>query len=472
MKKTEESESRSNAGLSNAPKTERRRWLTPVAAIHKDRLRLVERNIGVPVRVAYLVLIAVVFFVPSGGLVEPNEALSNDVVDAMLYPDAVERVRALFVVYAALNVLFAGLLFLMDRVSYRLVQYAVFTMALLDALFLAALSLLESALPYWLFVILVLRNAASISDAFFQAALNVCVSLLYLAAAFLNLTMSRIDEWASLGEAPSSGFFALRFGLLLILGFCASAVQALYDRQGLLERERKELARRDERLKGIGRLTAEVAHQLKNPLGVINNAAFTIGRHAGEPEIVSKNADLIRQTVQRSDQILIGLMDFARLNEGRIEKVDIAKEAREVLARVAPQSAFPNLIVDVETLEPAPTVLMQRSHLVEILDNLILNAREAMEGSGRLSVFVGYDDHANAVIHVEDDGPGVPDDCLGRVFEAFFTTKSGGAGLGLGIVRKNAELYGGRVRVSPSRVGGACFSVTLPERSPDLDLAT
>ena len=105
---------------------------------------------------------------------------------------------------------------------------------------------------------------------------------------------------------------------------------------------------------------------------------------------------------------------------------------------------------------------MQRGHLGEILVNLLQNAREALNGSGNVSIIAGSNRDLSVDIAVTDDGPGIPPDKVGRIFEAYFTTKEKGTGLGLSIVKHNTELYGGTVHVESVRGKGAKFTVNLP----------
>jgi signal transduction histidine kinase len=97
--------------------------------------------------------------------------------------------------------------------------------------------------------------------------------------------------------------------------------------------------------------------------------------------------------------------------------------------------------------------------------NLLLNAREALGGRGNIFVAAkSQRDHA-VEISIADDGPGIPPDKIGRIFEAYFTTKEKGTGLGLAIVKHNAELYGGSVRVESELGKGAKFTVIFPAKS-------
>jgi signal transduction histidine kinase len=112
-----------------------------------------------------------------------------------------------------------------------------------------------------------------------------------------------------------------------------------------------------------------------------------------------------------------------------------------------------------------PALLMQRGHLAEILVNLLLNAREALAGQGNVSIAARCNPQYAVEITVADDGPGIAPDKIGRIFEAYFTTKEKGTGLGLAIVKHNAELYGGAVRVESELGKGAKFTVILPMKS-------
>ena len=109
----------------------------------------------------------------------------------------------------------------------------------------------------------------------------------------------------------------------------------------------------------------------------------------------------------------------------------------------------------------------------EILVNLLLNGREALAGQGTLQIIAGRLQPGRDVVEivVADDGPGIPPDKLGRIFEAYFTTKEKGTGLGLAMVKHNAELYGGNVRAESVVGKGAKFTVTLPLKSQTRPIA-
>jgi signal transduction histidine kinase len=114
---------------------------------------------------------------------------------------------------------------------------------------------------------------------------------------------------------------------------------------------------------------------------------------------------------------------------------------------------------------PFPPLLMQRRHISEILVNLLLNAREALGDKGKITVTAQVRPDQAVEIIVADNGPGIPPDKLGRIFEAYFTTKERGSGLGLSIVKNNAELYGGTARAESELGKGARFSLVFPAKA-------
>ena len=186
--------------------------------------------------------------------------------------------------------------------------------------------------------------------------------------------------------------------------------------------------------------------------------------------VAPEHIEIIREEVARVDQVITQIMGYAQLNEGRVEKLNVIKKIEAALAQVFPPALPTGIKVKKIYAGNFPPLLMQRGHLMEILVNLLQNAREALGDKGTVTVTAEHSrDHA-VEISVADDGPGIPPERLGQVFEAYFTTKEKGTGLGLAIVKHNAELYGGTVRVESnleSKHGtGAKFTVVFPAKSP------
>jgi signal transduction histidine kinase len=226
-------------------------------------------------------------------------------------------------------------------------------------------------------------------------------------------------------------------------------------------------------LHSAGRLAAEFAHQIKNPLAVINNAAYSLQRSLRENKnSAALQIEIIQEEVARADKVVTQIMGYAQLSEGRVEKLQVIEAVEKAVEQVFPAAVPTGIKLKKKFAGPFPPLLMQRGHLTEVLVNLLQNARDALPGQGQVTVTAGTDRQQAVEISVADDGPGIAPDKLERVFEAYFTTKEKGTGLGLAIVRHNVELYGGTVRVESVLGNGAKFTVIFPAKSLPKPFAT
>jgi signal transduction histidine kinase len=267
-------------------------------------------------------------------------------------------------------------------------------------------------------------------------------------------------------EGPAEPLLA-RLTLLLLMSVCSYGLQVLLERQRKAEEEAREFALREGQLHAAGRLAAEFAHQIKNPLAVINNAAYSLQRALKQGRSVgAEQVQIIQEEVERSDRIITEIMGYAQLSEGRVEKVSVIEELEHAIERVFPPAAGYPVQIHREYGPEFPPLLMLRRHVSETFINLLQNAREALDGQGG-HVFVRALCHSDYSIEVSigDNGPGIPADKREQIFEAYYTTKAKGTGLGLATVRHNVELYGGTVRVESELGKGARFILIFPART-------
>jgi signal transduction histidine kinase len=273
------------------------------------------------------------------------------------------------------------------------------------------------------------------------------------------------EAFQQIPQDTSAESFLLRVSLLVLLTACCSGVQILLARQKLAEMEAREFASRQQQLEATGRLAAEIAHQLKNPLGIINTAAFTLQRTVKEGKTITQQIKMIREEVEKSDRILTELMGYAQLSEGRVEKLEVGEELDRAIDQVFPAAARYEVTIHREYAPALPSLMLQRNHLSEVLVNLLQNAREAMNGKGSVSVTARPGGDYSVLMTIQDDGPGIGPEQLSRVFEPYFTTKEKGTGLGLAIVKHNVEIYGGNVQVESTLGKGTAFTISLPART-------
>jgi signal transduction histidine kinase len=279
---------------------------------------------------------------------------------------------------------------------------------------------------------------------------------------FMSRSAAEEPPIAEGGSEP----FVLRLIILWLMTASCYGVQLLSFRDRLAQEESRKSSARNDELKAAGRLAAEIAHQLKNPLGIINNAAFSLQRGIREGRNdFSLQIEIIREEIERSDRILTQLMGYAQLSEGRVEKLNLGEELDRAIAEVLPAGA--NYAIKIQRNYEAnlPAVLMQRSHLSVVLVNLLQNAREASHGRGNITLSAHCPGESFVEVSIGDDGPGIAADKLDKIFEPYFTSKKRGTGLGLAIVKHNVELYGGTVRVESELGKGARFILLFPAKT-------
>ena len=439
----------------------------PDPAQARRRIELMERNIMLPAKVFFVAAISESFhFTPWLGQISSGLDVT------------VETVQLIFWFYILFSGVLAVPLFVAHRLPLALLQWTMVTTALVDALVLAAMTLITggiNSILFWLFLGLILRNAASVPPGFSQIFLNFATSLCYALMASFDVLISRnADETITrafdltLHEDVAEPF-VLRMLVLWLTTMSCYGVQAFLERQRLATEEASEFSTRENQLHSAGRLAAEFAHQIKNPLAIINNAAYSLRRSLRHGYVNTSAAgqqiDIIEEEVSRADRVITQVMGYAQLSEGRVEKLDIREKLDQAIAQVFPAAVPTAIRVKKNLADQFPPLLMQSAHLSEILVNLLQNAREALNGRGNILIEgVALRDHT-IQISVEDDGPGVPPEKAGQIFEAYFTTKEKGTGLGLAIVRHNVELYGGRVRLHSQPGKGARFTVSFPAKA-------
>ena len=218
-----------------------------------------------------------------------------------------------------------------------------------------------------------------------------------------------------------------------------------------------------ERLAALGELAAIVAHEVRNPLGVIYNAESSLRRVVGSSKDGAVLLDIIHEECRRLNQIVGDLIDFARPRELSMQPEPLPRVVQEAMDIATSQPDAPPIRV-LETVEgPLPLVPMDRRLIRQAIANIAINAIQAMPRGGTLGITVRFDaaDHAT-MVEISDEGSGIPAEVLPRIFEPFFTTKAKGAGLGLAVVKRIVEDHGGRIIVSARTGGGTTFCIRLP----------
>lgn len=236
-----------------------------------------------------------------------------------------------------------------------------------------------------------------------------------------------------------------------------------------LQRAQSELARAAT-LTTMGELAASIAHELRQPLAaiVMNGSAALRWLNRESPNLaeVSDAATRIVREAQRADGVIRGLRALLTKAEFTPLPLDLHDVIREVLELMRNELRRSEVAVHTDLADDLPPTLGDRVQLQQLLLNLILNAIEAMSraSTGPRAVFIRTEgiEQAGASVTIEDTGPGLDPVAAGRLFDAFFTTKPNGLGMGLAICRSVVEAHGGQLTVAPREPHGAAFRFTIP----------
>ncbi len=265
----------------------------------------------------------------------------------------------------------------------------------------------------------------------------------------------------------------LLFSIVVILVSILGVATYLVNRIHAADQRRVQALHQVEyanKLASIGRLASGVAHEINNPLAIINQKAglikdlFTLNREGTGNEKLMGLVDDVLGSVRRCAAITRRLLDFARHMESSLEAVDIEAIIRQVLAFMEKEAERRCIAVSIAVQGKIPVFESDWGNLQQIFLNLINNAFAAMRDGGRLDITIERQGSTHVRVTVDDTGHGIPEADLKRVFEPFFSTRHGhgGTGLGLSVTYGMVTEMGGEITVTSQVDKGSRFTVTLP----------
>ena len=313
-----------------------------------------------------------------------------------------------------------------------------------------------------------------------------------------------IEQRVDIKAGGEIGSFASSFNIM---------ADRLEEKIKALERLNKDLLAkqeelvRSEKLATVGRLAAGIAHEIGNPLGAMLGYVDILKKAvSSKHEAVSSESkeilERLEKEIGRIDKTVRGLLDFSRPSQVVLHDVDVNKAVRDSVALLSPQFSDIGISFDIRLDEALPHILMDEAMLQQVLLNLFLNAKDAMEGSGTIIVETGVSfpypppegdkgggqearfrrrkndladtdftarhseisGQRSVVISVTDTGKGIAESDIGKIFDPFFTTKEQGKGTGLGLAVSLGivQVYNGGIKVKSAFGKGTTFEVLLP----------
>jgi signal transduction histidine kinase len=270
----------------------------------------------------------------------------------------------------------------------------------------------------------------------------------------------------SLIPALLTGYPAMR-GIVRLFGEISAQREDITRTNQSLQNALSELRRvqtamvQHERLSTLGKLTATVSHELRNPMAAIRNSLFLIREFAGNREKIASNVERAERSIARCDNIIGDLLEYTRHQNLSPQLLCLQTLVRDTLAE---QKLPPEIKVKNDLRGSEAKAMIDPDRFQRVVINLVQNAAEAIATSkrfGEIRVQTGVIGN-DVFLEVADNGPGITPDILEKIWEPLFTTKNFGAGLGLPTAKRLVEQHAGKMTVTSRPGAGASFLVTLP----------
>ncbi|MEQ8818754.1 MAG: ATP-binding protein [Sumerlaeia bacterium] len=395
---------------------------------------------------------------------------------------------SLFIIYGAIT---AGehFLFARDRVAIAQMRPVAMGSYIIDLVFITAVVYLDAkepsllrglnygpstvgleALPpggsdyYFLYFLLVMRGFVLFRRPIEHLAVASLLSVLFVASVV----------WQGQGlDALASKAIALRLALIWAVLMLATFILDVFNKQKSEVLRARERLVRAEGLASLGELTAGVAHEINNPIGIIKTYAEYLERASDDNDPDREDFATIRQEAERCERIVRRMMDFANPEVREMSRFNVAEVTSDVMRFVfGEKSGGGGVKTDLDIESGTPEIFGERNQVRQALLNVVMNARQIVTkhydepGSGQPHVRVRVRQlpgpRAPVEISVHDNGPGISPEDAERAFDPFFTRRDGGTGLGLAITRRIVEAHGGAIAIWPAANGGTTCALTFP----------
>ena len=227
----------------------------------------------------------------------------------------------------------------------------------------------------------------------------------------------------------------------------------------------QEKVRRSERLAAIGELAAGVAHEVRNPLSSIRGFAQFLGHVLEDKPEEREYAEIMVKEVDRINNVVTNLLSFARPVKPDLVPTDLPKLLDHTVRLVEEDARLRNINIRVSTSNGLKKIYVDGNQITQVMLNLILNALQAVESEGNITIEARMVDSNLLALSVEDDGPGIPPGNTNKIFDPFYSTREKGTGLGLAIVHMIVDNHGGEINLVspvPGKGKGCRITIDLP----------
>ncbi|MCK5313038.1 MAG: two-component sensor histidine kinase, partial [Desulfobacteraceae bacterium] len=249
--------------------------------------------------------------------------------------------------------------------------------------------------------------------------------------------------------------------LFLILRFVVKHGEKIIEHRAGERLRLEEKLRRSEHLSAIGGMTAGVSHEIRNPLGIIKSSAQLLKKKMAKLGPDSKIPDIIVEESTRLNHIITDFLDFAKPKTPDLRPCSIVEVIEKNLTFLAPQIEDAKIQIKTDYQKNIPEILADTAMLYQSFLNILLNSFQALKENGTITISIWSE---AGLVHIcfTDNGDGISEDMLKKIWTPFFTTKDTGTGLGLGIVKNIIEAHKGSINISNAEPLGTKVEIDLP----------
>lgn len=307
-----------------------------------------------------------------------------------------------------------------------------------------------------------IRRSIAYTLTFGILGLTLGLSLLLIILRNLNINVLKIR----IGLEKMSGDLSYRIeDMGGDLGNIAESINKMTETLEQKEKLEEQLVRAD-KLASLGHMISGVAHEIRNPLGIIRGTVQLMERDFKKVEGIEEYIRIIKEQSDRENRVIQELLDYARPSRQIFSEVDINTLIHSVLAFTKKYMQEKNVRLELELKENLPKFIIDCDKIKQVFVNIIINACEAMEKGGTLSISTAMD-KKYIKVYFQDTGIGVDEQQLKNIFNPYYSTKPNGTGLGLSISNGIVEMHNGNIEVSSKKGEGSTFIINLPHKNKD-----
>lgn len=252
--------------------------------------------------------------------------------------------------------------------------------------------------------------------------------------------------------------------LFLVLRFVVKHGEQIIEKRAEERLKLEEKLRYAEHLSAIGEMTAGVSHEIRNPLGIIRSSAQLLKSKMSKLDLQTPIPDVIVEESGRLDKIITDFLDFAKPKIPDLRSCRVEEIIEKNLTFLDSEIAAAGIIIQKKIPDNLPEIMGDSAMLYQAFLNILINAFQALKDQDKkkVAILIRQEVGGDIVVNFIDNGNGIPDEIIKKIWTPFFTSKETGTGLGLGIVKNIIEAHKGRITIKNSGGGGADVEIKLP----------